>query len=235
LNKLRNSIVSVYRILIAAEGWESPTEKRQSWRRKLNDGGYEYRYRDPNEESGDPIYTTNQTPKEHVSTRIPPKLTPVISVKEDLIRYKDFETLVCYDNDGNKIFDLTGNEDSVPISEDYKDKIKGHWLTHNHPRSSSFSRQDIVVLKKFEGRGMRVVSKKYDYEFCFLDSYNLSAEQTEEKLLKINSEIRKKYEGLIFEGRLTIEDANANHQHALMTVFAKTTPGVFYVRKQHVG
>ena len=82
---------------------------------------------------------------------------------------------------------------------------------------------------------MRVVSKKYDYEFCFLDSYTLNEEQTSLKLFQINSKIRMKYEGMIAEGRLTIEDANANHQHALMSIFAKTTPGVFYVRKQHIG
>jgi hypothetical protein len=214
----------------AAEGWESPTSKRHSWRRKLDGGSYEYRYKDPSDNGKKKVH---QEEHQASDTRIPAKLAPIIKVKEDLIRYNGFETIVCYDDDGNKLFDNIGNEDSAPFSGK-EHLIKGNWLTHNHPRSSSFSIQDIVMLKTHEGKGIRVVSEKYDYEFCFLEDFPLNAEQTYTNLRTINMDIRERFENLIFQGKLSIEDANANHQHELMTTFSKSFPGVFYARKQHV-
>jgi len=229
VSEIRNSLIRISKLLLSADGWESPTGKRHSWRRKLNDGNYEYRYKDPsNKDAKNQPQETSSYP-----TRVPPKLASVLSVKEDLIRYNSFETLVCFDENGNKIFDLTGNEDSVVFSGK-ESLVVGNWLTHNHPRSTSFSREDIQALKKHKGKGIRVVSEKYDYEFCFLDDYVLNDEQTAEELAKLNMQVRNNFEDLILKGKLSIEDANANHQHTLIELFAKTIPGVFYARKPHI-
>lgn len=96
-----------------------------------------------------------------------PGITAALEEQEDLRRAASVEYVSAFDKRGNRLFENLGGRSSAPIKNSDWDAIRGKRaaLTHNHPRSTSFSPADINCLFFGHCSQMRVGSRKADYIF----------------------------------------------------------------------
>lgn len=69
------------------------------------------------------------------------------------------ETAVVYDSQGAYLFQKRGTKNEVLFSISELLKLKGNVVTHNHPSGSSFSAQDIFLLKWGKLAELRVITE----------------------------------------------------------------------------
>lgn len=62
---------------------------------------------------------------------------------EDKIRNQDYESAACVDKDGNVLFFKDGEQSQVSFTQEECSQMAGNVLTHNHPSSSIFSKEDV--------------------------------------------------------------------------------------------
>lgn len=65
---------------------------------------------------------------------------------------------------GGIAFANVGTNSKVGIPRDYWNKLKNSVLIHNHPDSTAFSMEDLVLASKMNVERIKVVSDKYTYE-----------------------------------------------------------------------
>lgn len=205
-------------IVLAFDGWEPPTNDRRSWRKKLPDGTYVYRYTNPNHDS--------DAHAEHVFGR---KSHFAIKRRENEIYADKIEHLVAYNDDGEKVLDIAGDESSVSL-EGITDKIAGTWVTHNHPGSTSFSWPDIFNMFRFKAKGMRITSPKFDYQMLF--NQDVTIEFIEEIYKRINLTTMENFWKKINDNEITLQEANGIHHHVVWTLVSKEL-GFKYERTEH--
>lgn len=207
-----------HKIILASDWWEPPNKDRKSWRKELPDGTYIYRNIKP---------SNVETDQE--STPFGGKAHLDLKVRESEIYSDDIEHLVVYNDAGEKVADIAGENDNVSLVG-ITDKIEGAWVTHNHPGGTSFSWPDIYHMFRLKAKGMRITSKKYDYQILFNpDQTTLNVEET---YLKINAQVRKIFWEKIEKKELTIAEANSTHGHVVWTLAAKEL-GFKYERTEH--
>jgi len=206
------------KIILAFDGWEPPNNARKSWRKKLSDGSYAYRYTKPSD-----------SPENQDVPVFGGKLYQSLKIRESEIYADKIEHLVIYNDDGEKVIDVDGEEDSVSLVG-ITDKIAGTWVTHNHPNSTSFSWADIFNMYRFKAKGMRIISKKFDYQILFNQEH--SVEFVEDVYLRINSQTRNNFWKKISNKEITVQEANETHYHVVWTLAAKEL-GFKYERTEH--
>lgn len=62
---------------------------------------------------------------------------------EDKIRNQDYESAACVDKDGNVLLFKDGEQSQVAFTKEENALMKDNVLTHNHPSSSIFSKEDV--------------------------------------------------------------------------------------------
>lgn len=72
----------------------------------------------------------------------------------------DYETLYAFNKDGKVVYQAKGDSNSV-----YYDRfeVENKVVTHNHPRGSAFSAQDITGMVRNNMKEMRITSKEFTY------------------------------------------------------------------------
>lgn len=78
---------------------------------------------------------------------------------EDQIRHQDFESSACVDKDGNVLFFKDGEESEVNFTRDECLSMKDNILTHNHPGSSMFSKEDVDMFVVWGMQGIRATNR----------------------------------------------------------------------------
>ena len=78
---------------------------------------------------------------------------------EDQIRHQDFESSACVDKDGNMLFFKNGEESEVSFTRDECLSMKDNILTHNHPASSMFSKEDVDMFVVWQMQGIRATNR----------------------------------------------------------------------------
>ena len=76
-----------------------------------------------------------------------PRMKTIHSI-EDKIRNQNYESSAVVDKDGNVVLTKDGNKNSVSYTRLEAALMQGNTLTHNHPRSSMFSDEDIQFFSK---------------------------------------------------------------------------------------
>jgi len=94
-----------------------------------------------------------------------PKDISNISNIENEIRNQKYETGIVYDKNGNLLLRKDGSETQVGFSPDEIKQMNGGVLTHNHPGGSSFSFDDVNVLRYANLEEVRAVDSLYSYSF----------------------------------------------------------------------
>jgi NAD+--asparagine ADP-ribosyltransferase len=86
-------------------------------------------------------------------------------INERKIRGKQTESAIVIDKSGRIVFiQSTGESDAVHFTEDQLKNMKGTTLTHNHPRSSTFSSEDLYLLTKQKLKAIRAVGDHHTYQ-----------------------------------------------------------------------
>jgi len=113
----------------------------------------------------------------------------------------------------------------------YKQKLKsGLIVTHNHPTNISFSRTDILAIKRASLNEIRAVTKDYLYSARFIKSINMDVGFLNELILDIDHWVRLDFNRLIRNGKLTMSLASTKHWHEVWTRLCSKTDWFSYER-----
>jgi len=152
-----------------------------------------------------------------------------LEVAENTIVGHDIETAVIIDERGEVLLSKTGTHNSVTFTDDEVKLMRGATLTHNHPGGTSFSPGDVAMLRRNNlveiravGTAPDGVTRLYrlhpDAKF-----YTLAArpQDVDEDIREQDRKVKDDWGPRIVQGSLTMEDANRDHWHEVMTRFAK--------------
>jgi hypothetical protein len=154
---------------------------------------------------------------------------------EDRLKTQKFESLAAFDSKGKQIVFLDGEQYSVDIPESMIPRLKNTIITHNHPMGfeypetdprhlgNSFSTEDIDLLYTAASAEIRAVSPGYRHSmkppkngWTFQ-----SRDDIVDALLNIEIEVKKDFQAKVNTGELNYKEAEANHQHEIMTRLSK--------------
>lgn len=99
--------------------------------------------------------SSDSKPKEDTSPRM-----KTIHGIEDKIRNQNYETAAVVDKDGNVVINKDGAQSSVGFTPMEAMMMRNNTLTHNHPRSSMFSEEDIKCFVKNEMEEIRATTRE---------------------------------------------------------------------------
>ena len=135
----------------------------------------------------------------------------VIRDGESKIRNQRFESGVCVDKDGNKIFEASdGEADSINLTA-YASKMKDTVLTHNHPNGATFSVEDISTAVTCGLAEIRACNKNGAYSL--VRQYDLDGKKPGKYMdfaldyQKAKREIKDKIDKIWLASDQTSEDA----------------------------
>ena len=84
--------------------------------------------------------------------------------KENEISDLEYEKCFAFDNQGQILFQKSGDKGSIRFTQEEANKLKGIKLfIHNHPQGGSFSPEDIKFLYANNIKAIRAVGQKYTY------------------------------------------------------------------------
>lgn len=168
-----------------------------------------------------PYFLTDN--KKYVDQALDKKQSADINLQEveDKIRDQDFESAALFKK-GKQIFFKDGERASVSFSNAEVAQMKDGVLTHNHPGSRSFSPEDINMFFKARMEEIRAISRKFDYSFK-LGNFDgsVSLKDILNQYRFFDEEVHQEFMDLIVDGKMTIDFANANHHHEILTRLAK--------------
>lgn len=184
------------------------------------------------------------TPQPRTPTPPPPKPRPKptpaevlrknVSKKEKEIRNMDVEQASVYNRSGKLLWEKKGATNNVDLSEAAaKGLLKGSIVTHNHPKSSSFSPEDIRLLMNYELHEIRAIGKNGNLVTASRTfDRKLSISQYTEMNQKIDSasnRIRREIRKEVIRGKLDPSDASIEHWHRVWSEVADDI-GIKYER-----
>jgi hypothetical protein len=161
--------------------------------------------------------------------------TEKIRVYEDTIRQQPWETGTAFNDKGDLVFTKDGLEDVVNFTKEEGESFEGLRFTHNHPKGSGFSPQDLKFACKAKMKEMRVISKTdgVRYVISMADGSNFTDELWEEQLWSAyghyDTEIHIEFRTKINSGEMTIAQANKEHFRELWARVTKDIPELKYV------
>lgn len=83
--------------------------------------------------------------------------------RETWISKKSYETAYIYDQKGNLLLQKIGGSHSVAFTENELKLMKDAVVTHNHPQNTTFSPDDIYMLKDWNLQELRAVTNRGTY------------------------------------------------------------------------
>jgi tRNA nucleotidyltransferase (CCA-adding enzyme) len=155
-----------------------------------------------------------------------PKVASVVNKLEKDIQYNDYETLFAVDANGDISINKKGTDRFVVITPEDLPLGNNKILVHNHPRSSSFSLDDLKTASNMKSSEMRIIGKN-GTKFSIKRKHNLSfnMEHFMNDLLpayhKKHQETLTSFNQAIQEGKMTPEEANSNHFNLVWEHVAK--------------
>jgi len=144
------------------------------------------------------------------------------------------EKVVVFADDGTIVFEKAGGESSVSFTPDELRLFENNILTHNHPRGSSFSMDDVALATFWNLKGIRACGSQYRY-YLNRPASGWSREMWKKKIKplaeKIDNDVFQRFSELINKGELTPEEANYRHWHEVWSRVAKEV-GLDYGREE---
>jgi hypothetical protein len=87
----------------------------------------------------------------------------VLDIEDKIRRSTDSEHVYVIDDNGNILYNQTGEKDRVAIDWDDMDKAKDVVITHSHPYVASFSPSDVFMAVRTDARQIRAVDNRFTY------------------------------------------------------------------------
>ena len=117
---------------------------------------------------------------------------------EQKIRYSKIENVAVVDSKGNIIGQGKGKPNQVKVPVDSLNKLKDATITHNHPASGTFSREDITLAISGDVAEIRAVSKEGTYSLKRpKDGWGVSSSNFNEEYNKISKRVTTKQDEFI--------------------------------------
>ena len=174
--------------------------------------------------------------KKKKSTAAPTVSKPVTLAdklrKESLaLQGNSFETAVAFDKNGVELLRKEGSKSAVHFSDadvDALRKADGAVLTHNHPRGTSFSYDDINFMCMSELSEIRAFGTEYEYVARLTKDIHPAA--IKPMYDEAFHQVKVRFDRLIDGGNLTMAEANAEHHHEIWKLVQKNTNWLHYER-----
>ena len=112
---------------------------------------------------------------------------------EKEIQNQTFESAVIFDSEGNFLVWEDGKESHVNLAK-FEGKMKGNILTHNHPKGSSFSMEDIKYFLYNGLKEIRAVSAQHTFALELrkeVKDVQAELKKLEEKLPQVIKELKQ--------------------------------------------
>jgi len=143
---------------------------------------------------------------------------------EASLRPRATERMVAYDEHGLSVIDKSGTHNTVGFTKDEIEEMKavsGIAYTHNHPRGSSFSGDDLALGSAIKATEVRAVGNDRGRDVTYRVSPPKGGEWHDQETIRIVwSEEDKKQYGImrpqVDAGTLKAQDANQEHGHEVM-------------------
>lgn len=154
------------------------------------------------------------------------KQMKVVHEIEDKIRNQDYESAACVDKDGNVLLFKDGEQSQVAFTQEENALMKDNVLTHNHPSSSIFSKEDVdywlgndlqeiratnrlgITYSLSRGEGFEKETSEY-----FAVAFRINQGKALTKAQKTLDDMG--YQWKIANGEVTVEQANAEFRKIL--------------------
>lgn len=153
-----------------------------------------------------------------------PALNKAIDAKEREIAGRTTEKGYLFDPEGNVILSKVGGESSISFTRDELTEFANNILTHNHPRDSSLSPDDVALAATWNLREIRAVGAENRHSMRRPES-GWSRDYWDNTILpsanRHNNEVRTEFTQKIRSGEMTIEKANKLHWHEVWTRVAR--------------
>lgn len=107
---------------------------------------------------------------------------------------KSYESAYVYDRKGNLLFKKSGKEHEVAFTQKELAMMKDAIVSHNHPRNTTFSPEDIYMLKDWNLQELRVVTDKGTYVLKRNENIHLMPKCDD--LKKEHYDLYKKYQSV---------------------------------------
>lgn len=159
-----------------------------------------------------------------------PLAEKIADVEKNLVK-RDTEKAVLFDTNGI-VFEKEGEQSYVEFTEEEMVLMKDKILTHNHPKGTSLSFDDVELAVKCDMKEMRACGKEYVYYVRRPENgWNVIEWPEIENLAEqYNKETRREFWDLIDRGKLTPQEASFSHWHKVWTKVAKEV-GLDYGRE----
>ncbi|MGN1195115.1 MAG: phage minor capsid protein [Acutalibacteraceae bacterium] len=115
---------------------------------------------------------------------------------ERIISGNNYEKAILYDKDGNNILEKKGDASHVSFTKQDIKKMRGGILTHNHPNDSTFSPNDINMLKYGDLSEIRACTSRGTYILRRSDIWDeeiSSIDKIKKEYSRIENDIGLKY------------------------------------------
>lgn len=158
-----------------------------------------------------------------------------IRALEEKIKKQDFESAALFDKEGNQLFFKDGQSNFVKFTDEEGAQMKDGILTHNHPRNSPFSIEDVETFLDAElyeiravttDRGVSVLRRtdakdamfdarlfKQEYEYLFTNAARRATQELDDK----------GYREKIENGDISEKQANNEHGEIMLNYLIKST------------
>ena len=147
---------------------------------------------------------------------------------EDRIRNQDYESAACVDKDGNVLFFKDGEQSQVAFTPEECKQMAGNVLTHNHPSSSMFSKEDVDCWLFNDMQEIRATNREgTTYSLSRGDTFEKETSENFAVAFRIHqgNAMRKAQQTLddmgfqwkIAKGEISIDQANAEFRKLINT------------------
>ena len=168
----------------------------------------------------------------------------VVHEIEDKIRNQDYESAACVDKDGNVLLFKDGEQSQVAFTREENALMKDNVLTHNHPSSSIFSKEDVDYWLGNDLQEIRAtnrlgitysLSRGENFEKATAENFAVAFRINQGKSLSTAQKTLDDmgYQWKIAKGEVTVEQANAEFRKILtaeMTEFCTNVAPHFGIK-----
>ena len=145
--------------------------------------------------------------------------------EESKIAGNDFETVMAFDRNGNIIFQKSGIQEQVEFTQAEIEKMRNSPLfTHNHPRGSSLSAEDVHFAVGVNIDEMRAVGQDYAYSIAHAGNRWPEWDLLNKEIQATNAAVRVDFSQAVRAGTMHPRNAEFLHWHEVWTRLTSKAP-----------
>lgn len=140
-------------------------------------------------------------------------LQQTLNKAEKEIAPRSTEKAYIIDSQGNILLQKEGGKNYVEFTPEEVKLLTGNTFTHNHPRGTSFSFEDVSLATRYNASEMRAVGSEYTHSITpgasgWPEHSTLAKNYTE-----VDYQLRMEFFDKINNDEMTVDQAARSHQH----------------------